>query len=252
MSLEQKVYTIGKGKLLFKQKGQNNFHDFGNCTDFKVTTAIDKKEHYSSRSGTKTKDKEVVIQQTATGSFTLDDLLNENLRIYLMATAVHDVVQVTGSAASQAVAAELDKWIDLGKLKISNVVVTDETDVTTYVLGTDYELDTEVGLIRPLSSGSIVDASTLHVSFDYADVTTKKMSAASTTTIEGDLYFVSDPPAGKIADIKGYVSLSPKGDLSTISDDFTNVQFDAEFLSGYGYGESNGSGLFDLIDRGTV
>jgi hypothetical protein len=252
MALEQKVYTIGKGKLLFKEKGQTNFHDFGNCTDFKVTTAIDKKEHYSSRSGTKTKDAEKVIQQTATGSFTLDDLLNENLRIYLMAIAVHDVAQSSGSAASQAVVAELDKWIDLGKLKISNVVVTDETDATTYVLGTDYELDTEVGLIRPLSGGNIGDGDTLHVSYDYADVTTKKMSAASTTTIEGHIYFVADPPAGKIADIKGYVALSPKGDLSTIGDDFTNIQFDAEFLSGYGYGESNGSGLFDLIDRGTV
>jgi hypothetical protein len=250
--MESKVYTIGKGKLLFREKGQNNFHDLGNCTDFKVATAVDKKDHFSSRSGTKTKDASLVIQQTATGSFTLDDLLNENMRLYLMAAAVHEVAQVQGAAVSQAVTAELDKWIELGKLKISNVVVTDETDATTYELGTDYELDTEVGLIRPLSGGSIADASPLHVSYDYAAITTKKMSAASTTTIEGDLYFVSNPPAGRIADVKGYVSLSPKGDLSTIGDDLTNIQFDAEFLSGYGYGETNGTGLFDVIDRGTV
>jgi hypothetical protein len=59
--METKAYTLGRGKLLFKPQGSSGYEDFGNVTDFKVTFAVEKKEHFSSRSGLKVKDKEIIV-----------------------------------------------------------------------------------------------------------------------------------------------------------------------------------------------
>jgi hypothetical protein len=49
---------------------------------------------------------------------------------------------------------------------MSNVVLTDETGMTTYV-DTDYSVDTTSGILKTLSTGSIVDGSALEISYDY-------------------------------------------------------------------------------------
>jgi hypothetical protein len=127
MSMPQKKYTIPKGKLLFKMEGQSNFADLGNCTDFKFTVKTTEEKHFSSRSGFNTKDDSAITEQTAAGSFTLDDMMDENLKMFLLASAINSEVQASGSATDQAVTAELDKWIELGKMKLSAVVVTSQT-----------------------------------------------------------------------------------------------------------------------------
>jgi hypothetical protein len=296
-------YTIGRGKLIFKAEGQSNFADLGNCPDFKFTVKTTETDHYSSRSGFKKKDDSAITEQDATGSFTLDDLMDENMRMFFMANAVTDVAQVQGTVSGQAVTAELDKWIELGKRKISNVVVKAQTpsawqagqaydigdvvladacraectaagtsDATepvwtghvpgdtitdgtvtwtirklTYVPGTDYILDTEVGLIQPISEGEIKDAQVLAIDFSHAAITVKKISAATARSIVGHLWFVGDPPKGKILDIKGYASLVPNGDFAVIGDNWTNFGFNVTFQTNEAYG-----GLYDVIDRGTV
>jgi hypothetical protein len=243
---EEKVYTIGKGKLLFKAAGQANFADLGNCPDFKVSTNVTKKDHFSSREGTKTKDKTIVIEQTALGSFTLDDLLDENLKMFIMSNAITDVVQGSGTQApSQNITSELDKWIEIGKRKLSSVVVKNDADAITYVLGTDYLLDTEAGLIMPLSTGDIAEDDVIHLAYTYAAITVKRLDAAKVSTIEGHVYFIGNPPSGKILEVKGYVALTPKGDVSLIGEDYINLQFEMEFLSGYGY-----NGLFEKYVAG--
>ena len=304
--MEENVYTIGKGKFLFRQSGQMNFRDLGNCPDFKLAEKLEKKPHYSSREGTKQKDKDPTIAQEATSSITLDSLLDENIKLWIMSNAITDVVQAQGTISAQAVTAELDMWIDLGKKKLSSIAVKAETpsawqathaylagvfavptesngyryecttagtsddtepaswpttsgetvtDGTvvwtcrklTYTLNTDYRLDIEVGHLMPLSTGDIEDGQTLNLDFSHAAITLKRMDAAKTATIEGDIYFVGNPPFGKIIDVKGYVSLTPKGDLSLIGEDYMNMQFDMEFLSGHGY-----NGLFEVYNRGIV
>ncbi len=119
----EKIYTIGKGLLLFKADGENNFSDLGNCPDFKFTVKTTELKHFSSRAGFKTKDDSAITEQTADGSFTLDDMMNENIKMFIMASTIVDVVQAQGTVSAQAVTAELDKWIELGKRKISSVTV---------------------------------------------------------------------------------------------------------------------------------
>ena len=377
----EKAYTIGKGKLLFRAEGQSNFADLGNSPDFKFTVKSEKVDHPSSRSGFKTIDDSALIEQTAEGSFTLDDLMDENMKMFLMGNAIHSDVQTAGNVSARAVTAELDKWHDLEKLKISNVVVKavaeawdnpritaitisfeegsagandkikdsgdgfvtagleegqtlvvtgstlnngtyvalavsegeievangslsteaygesvtvakqynlgdrviagalcavcttagvpDSSEPTwtgkavgdivedndaewtiaklTYIASSDYILDTEVGLFMPLAEGDIAASQALAIDFDHAAITTTRIEAATAQTIKGHLYFVGDPPKGKIRDVKGYVSLSPGGDFAVIGDSWQNIVFNMQFEQNAAY-----EGLYRMITRGTV
>lgn len=136
-------YTIGRGKLLFKPDGyaEAGYEDLGNCPDFKISVGIEKKEHISSRAGLQTKDLEVVVKQTATGSFTLDEPNIQNLKRFIMSDAGSSQTQSSGSdATDQDFTADIDHWIDLGKKNISALTVKAVTpnnwaSVTAYALG---------------------------------------------------------------------------------------------------------------------
>lgn len=64
------------------------------------------------------------------------------------------------------IVAALDEWIELGVENIAEAgfSVTNAAGDVTYVEGEDYEVNRRLGMLRPLSTGDIVDASTLKVS----------------------------------------------------------------------------------------
>ena len=61
-----------------------------------------------------------------------------------------------------------DKFIALDHNKVSAVVVTDSTGVTTYTAGTDYVLQADEGLVEILSTGTITDGQALLIDYSYA------------------------------------------------------------------------------------
>jgi len=115
-------------------------------------------------------------------------------------------------------------------------LVQDDTDTTTYVAGTDYELDTtlsddKIGRIKFLEGGSIVDGATVHVSYGYTALTYTLIKAFANTEITGKLRFVSDNPAGNQQELEVWtVSLTPAGDTALIGDDWSTMEFAGEIL----------------------
>ncbi len=77
-------YRIGKGIVSFQATGESTFRDLGNCPSFTYTPDITKKEHFSSRTGIKTKDKTIITQLGATIKFTLDEITGENLALFAL------------------------------------------------------------------------------------------------------------------------------------------------------------------------
>jgi hypothetical protein len=240
-------YTIGRGKLLFKLDGTNGYLDLGNCPDFKITVGTETKEHYSSRSGLQVKDLEIVTRQTATGSFTIDEPVIENIRLFIMSTAVASIDQTGGSWTSEAMTVYHDLWIDMGKKVLDTIVIKGTGGSPTYVLDTDYEIDLNDGLLKALSTGAISDAESVEVSGNYGTVTINRVQSAQATTVKGHVLFVGNPPAGRKLDVLGYASLLPEGDFQLIGEDWTEMAFTMEFLSNSTY-----NGLFDLKDKGVV
>jgi len=115
-------------------------------------------------------------------------------------------------------------------LKDAVVVDASPTPATRYVAGTDYTLDSQGGLLRKLSGGSI--GATCYVSGDYPALTTKSIRALVNSECQGKLLFVGDPDIGPKLQITGWkVNLTIDGAMGLISEEVTSFAMSAEFLS---------------------
>lgn len=79
-------YTIGKGVVSLKLLGEGSFVDCGNAPTFEFLPKITQLDHFSSRSGVKTKDATFVIQKEGTLTIILDELSARNMAMALMGT----------------------------------------------------------------------------------------------------------------------------------------------------------------------
>ncbi len=143
--------------------------------------------------------------------------------------------QTGGSATSEALTAAHDKHVRLQYRNISNVVVKDVTDTTTYVLGTDYEINDRLGTIKALSTGSIGDSDVLHVSYDYGTISNgytiqSNQVTKIEATILADIKDQNNPSReGEIIIHK--CEITPAGDRSFLSDNFIDFDLEVKILS---------------------
>ena len=94
------LYTLGKGIMYiaeFSGTSPGTYYDVGNCPSLTVEVTQEKLAHYSSRSGTKTKDKEVVIETGYTIQFQLDEESIRNLKYYVRGTTSENKIYANQS-----------------------------------------------------------------------------------------------------------------------------------------------------------
>lgn len=97
-------YHIGKGIVSFKETGGSTFTDLGNCPSFVYSPAVEKKEHFSSREGIKTKDFTAITQVGATVKFTLDEITATNLAFFALGdvdTTVPGAITINGLSKTE-------------------------------------------------------------------------------------------------------------------------------------------------------
>src|SRR4051812_29753109 len=94
--------TLGRGELhfsLFETDTQTpaGFRYLGNSTEFNLNIENETLDHFNSDRGIKEKDKSIVIQTTAKGSTTLDDIQQENLSLFFFGST-SSLVQTSATA----------------------------------------------------------------------------------------------------------------------------------------------------------
>ncbi|MDY0261979.1 hypothetical protein [Syntrophotalea acetylenica] len=161
---------------------------------------------------------------------TLNQLDADNLAVAFLGDVVSGQ-QASGSIDAGTpleVVAILDRYVEIGKEGLSNVVVKDATDTTTYVAGTDYILNPRLGMIKALSTGSILAGATLNVSGDYAEVNYQQITGGTSPIIRARL----------LLDGKNYVNgrnckvlvknarLKPSTEVDFLSDDFLPLELE--------------------------
>ena len=119
-------------------------------------------------------------------NLTFDQVDSDVLAMAFMGTATA-LTQASGSVADQDFVAIADRYVELGKEVVTNVVVKDETDTTTHVVDVDYIVEPTLGLIQAVAGGGITDGATLHVSFDHAEITGKKVEVGNNPIIRARL-----------------------------------------------------------------
>lgn len=84
------LYTLGKGILSIGTWSgatpPGTYTDVGNCPAFECEVTEEKLDHFSSRTGTRTKDKTVILETGYVLTFDLDEISVLNLKMYLKAT----------------------------------------------------------------------------------------------------------------------------------------------------------------------
>lgn len=80
-------YFVGKGIVKWMGSSDVAFRDVGNVPTLEFTPALDKLDHFSSRSGVRTKDRSIVREKSATLRIVMEELTADNLALALMGTA---------------------------------------------------------------------------------------------------------------------------------------------------------------------
>ncbi|GAB6066013.1 hypothetical protein JCM9492_11050 [Aquifex pyrophilus] len=228
--MELKAYTIGRGKFLLKPQGESGYLDFGNIASGKLSIKTEKKEHYSTRTGLKVKDAEIIISQDFNIEIEVDELRKDALKMYFLATMTGtSSASASTTAVQDTITAKQGMWFPLSNRNIvmGSVSVSDGTN--TYAEGTDYEIDYNAGLIYIVRGGNIADGTSLTVSYQHGDWSVEEYLVGGQYSIDGELWFVADPPKGQVLEIRGNVSLAPAGDFEVVSDDFLKLSFSGTF-----------------------
>jgi len=90
------LYTLGRGIVSIAAwsgtSPPGSLNDVGNSPRFEVEVTEETLDHYSSRSGTRVKDKKVVLETGYTLNFDLDEFSTQNLTMYLKGSISGNVI----------------------------------------------------------------------------------------------------------------------------------------------------------------
>lgn len=120
-------YLYGKGRLYFKPEGDNGYYDLGNVPGFDINLELEKLEHYSSRSGTKEKDLDIVSQKKAKSAFSLEEYSPENLNLAFLGDGIQAGSQSASFLDQSAVTVAEDQYVDVGKLSLSSLKIAHDS-----------------------------------------------------------------------------------------------------------------------------
>lgn len=183
----------------------------------------------------------VALPQPAEFTLELPEVNKETLTLALLGTAAV-INQGSGTWADQPVTVTAkDVWLDLGKMDVAEAGFTVENSAgtTTYVKGTDYEINYKMGWLKILPGSAITAASTLHVSGTYAAVAGTSISGATNAQIRAQFRlhgknFADELPV--IVDVWEAV-IAADSAFDFLSDDFATVSLPGKLKTPAGKSE---------------
>lgn len=238
-------YLISRGRVYF-----DPFDDseqltgeipLGNCPGATITISTEKAEHFSSETGLRQKDMSIVTQVDRTGKLTCDNFSPSNAALWLSGireAKTQAATPVTGEARAVVPGRQYQLGATtanpLGVRNVTAVTVKNSAETTTYVAGTDYNVDLETGRVQIIEGGAIVAG---NVKFGYTPVAASfdAVKSGGKSELQGALRIVSDNATGGNRDwYLPKVTLAPSGDLALIAEgtDVVTMEFDLEVLKG--------------------
>ena len=229
MNFDSNNLTIPRGVLMFAAflPGTTNpgaFVQLGNVPSLSFSGDLQSLPHYSAQSGLKLKDKEIPIARDLTATITTDDMGITNRMLWISGTKT--TVTTAALASQSEVFADVNpgEILQLGRSNANPsghrkvTVASIENGATTYAAGTDYMVDTELGLITILTTGAIPAATDLTVDYSVA-ASSRTRLASGELIVEGELKLVAFNPIGEDVDYTiPRVQLAGSGSLDLLQD----------------------------------
>lgn len=221
---------LGAGEVWFNRFSsgttKTQWRHLGNVSKLDLTQAVENLEKKSAMTGARGLLKRVVIGSTSELSLTMDEFERENVALGLLgSTAAFS--QSSSTATDQAITGTVKKgqWLDTGKLKIT-VTGVKKSPSTALVLGTDYEVDSDSGMIRILpGSSTVADGDSLLWSGSIPAITSNQINALANSRIEGALRYrsASDAVGPRYMVDFWNISITPDGALSLLGTEFGEI-----------------------------
>jgi len=199
----------------------------GNCKVFEPTPAADRKELVSTGKNTYGQVlHSVVLPKPMTAKITFDQL-DQDLFALAFFGEKSKINQAAGTIDGLKMTAIAGKWVEVGKMRLSDVEVTGAAGIT-YTEGEDYMFNAALGMIMALTGGGIKDGDTIEVSASHAAVQGVLMKAMTKPNVR-----IRVKLDGKnmlngrefIAEIYS-MRLNPTSAFSFIGQDFVECPFD--------------------------
>lgn len=238
-------YTLGRSELHFGQFKPNTQTPrgelyFGNTTEISITAEQENLDHYSSDRGVRIKDESVLLQLDYSGSFTTDNISPDNLSYFFLGEKYTTTDTLTTVTAEVHDDVEQGRSYQLGTSSsfpagarlVASVVVKDDATPTpaTFVAGTDYVVDLDLGRITILEGGGIADGTNLRIDYSVSAGSRSRVVSRA-ATIEGSLRIIAYNPAGAQLDyFMPWVKLTPNGDFQLKADEWQAIPFTMEIL----------------------
>lgn len=168
----------------------------------------------------------VPLPKPADLSVTFAEVNKESIAMALFGTA-SVVNQGSGNITDEVVTAALGKWVQLarGNVATAGFVVTNSAATVTYVLGTDYEVNYRIGMIRAIPGGAIADAASLKVDYAYNAISGTAIAGGTQTQVRAQfkldgVNFADQLPV--IVDVWEAV-LTPDSAFDFLQNDFAEI-----------------------------
>lgn len=119
----------------------------------------------------------------------LRNIDDDAVAIALLGTKIA-LTQASGTVAAgspESVTARKGGWVQLAKKVVSAVVVKDSTGAVTYVLGTDYNVNSQLGWIEVLETGAIVEGDSLKVNYTFGAFDASRIKGGTSSQIRAKL-----------------------------------------------------------------
>lgn len=162
----------------------------------------------------------VSIPKPAEIEFKTDSLPAPYLSMALLGTPA-TYTQTVAAAVEGTFTAIHDKWVPLARCELTAFAIAGKT------LGTDYEVHLAAGLVKVLSTGTIVDASTVTYTHSAPARSGSKIVAGTASLIQLTLHGSGiNADTGKRCGLLIHkANVSPSGGLSFIGTDYMSVAF---------------------------
>lgn len=253
ITLDSDNLAIPRGVLRFdeyKSGAYEGDREIGESSGFTVSVETLRTEKYTAKTGVQTKILSKALRIDRKAKIVCENMSLENFAFFIGGD-VATVTQTGGSVTDEAIAVKQGLSYRLGRSAstptgvraVSAVDIQDDTDTTTYVEGTDYELDAAKARIKIIAGGGISDDDTIHVDYTEASNSRQQVSAGQTVTRFGRLTSDADNNEGANLDFEApYASITPEGELPVITEatEVVSINFEVEILehvnTAFGYG----------------
>lgn len=234
--------VLGRGKLYFDRFLPNTETStgeryLGNTPSFGLSVETQELEHYSAEEGLRVKDLSVTLQVDYSATFVTDNIDLDNIAAFFFGEK-QSVAQGALSAQQDDLTVLQGMYYQLGmsagnpvglrNLTIDTVAGAGGTP--TYVAGTDYVADNDLGRIYIVPGGGIADDTAIEVTYDVG-AHTHDLVVSGSDLIYGALRFIAFNGVGKQTDFfMPKVALRPNGEYALKGEDWQQFGFNVEVL----------------------